>query len=65
MAISLIELFNTEYTCPIVMPLKKVIFGNWIEKQMYRDYFLINHKKFFYQYSMPMPKDLFDVVKFY
>nr|PNR38289.1 hypothetical protein PHYPA_021400 [Physcomitrium patens] len=46
------------------MPLKKDVFGNWIEKKMYREYYLINYKTNFEQYSMQMLEKLFDVIGF-
>ena len=37
LASRLIELSNGEYACATVMPLKKDIFGNWMEKRMCED----------------------------
>ena len=40
--VQLVEFSNREYALGIVMPFKKDIFGNWIEKQMCDDCQLIN-----------------------
>lgn len=62
LATSLIELSNGEYACATVMPSKKDIFGNWMEKQMCRDYRLVNWKTKSDRYPMPTLEELFDVV---
>jgi hypothetical protein len=36
--VGLVELFIGEYALVIVMPIKKDIFGSWIECHMYGDY---------------------------
>ena len=40
----LIKLSNREYACAMVMPSKKNIFGNWMEKRMCGDYRPVNRK---------------------
>ena len=61
----LIELSNMEYACVTVMPLKKDIFGNWIEKRMCGDYRLVNRKTKSDRYPMPNPEELFDAIGFF
>ncbi len=40
--VSLVELCKDEYASTIVMPVKKDIFGNWIEHRMCGDYHQMN-----------------------
>ena len=55
---------SDKYVCAMVMPLKKDIFGNWIEKWIYGDYRPINRKTKANWNPMPIPKRLFDIVRF-
>ena len=64
MAARLIELSNGEYVCTMVMPLKKDVFGNCIEKQMCRDYRPVNRKTKSDCYPMPILEELFDAIGF-
>lgn len=61
--VGLIELSNGEYTRAIVLPSKKDIFGNWMEKQMCGNYCLVNKETKSDHYPMPTPEELFYVVK--
>ena len=56
----LVELSNGEYACATVMPTKKDIFGNWIEKRMCGDYRPANRKTKSNRYPMPTSEELFD-----
>ena len=64
LAVGLIELCHGEYACATIMPSKKVVFGNWTEKQMCGDYRRVNRKTKSDRYPMPMPEELFDGVGF-
>ena len=58
----LVELSDGEYACATVMPAKKDILGNWIEKRMCGDYRPVNKKTKSDRYPMPTPEELFDAV---
>lgn len=61
----MIELCNVKYLYIIVIPLKNIFFGNWMEKLIYGDSQLTNHKTKSNQYLMLILKELFDVVRFF
>ena len=65
LATNVIKLFNGKYVCPMVMPSNKCMFSNWTEKRMWRDYHPFNRKTKLVCHSMPIPKKLFDAIKFF
>jgi hypothetical protein len=58
----LVELSHGEYASTIVMPAKKDVYGNYMDRQMCRDYHPINRQTKSDKYAMPTPKEIFDVV---
>jgi hypothetical protein len=64
LATGLIELSNGEVACATVMPSKKDIFGNWMDKRMCGDYRPVNQKTKLDQYPMPIPEEFFDAIGF-
>jgi hypothetical protein len=61
----LVELASSdcEYASATVMPSKKDIYGNWIEKRMYGDYKRINKFTKSDRYAMPIPKENFEAIE--
>jgi hypothetical protein len=53
---------NCEYVSATVMPSKKDIYGNWIEKRMCGDYKRINKFTKSDRYAMPTPKENFEAI---
>ena len=64
LAVRLIKFSDMTYACAMVMPSKKGIFGNWMEKRMCGDYRLVNRKTKSDRYPMPIPEELFDAIGF-
>jgi hypothetical protein len=60
--VRLVELSNGEYASTTVMPTKKDIHGNYTNRQMCGDYYLINRQIKFDKYAMPTLEEIFDVV---
>ena len=58
----MVEFSNGEYALATVMPSKKDIFGNWIEKRMCGNYRPINKRTKLDRYAMPTLEEIFDVV---
>ena len=64
LAARLIQLSNGEFVCATVMPSKKNIFGNWMEKRMCGNYCPVNRKTKSDWYFMPILEELFDAIIF-
>ncbi len=60
--IKLVELSHGEYASAIVMPAKKDVHGNYMDKRMCGDYCPINRQTKFDKYAMPILEEIFDVV---
>jgi hypothetical protein len=60
--VGLVELLHGEYASAIVMPAKKDVHGNYIDRRMCGDYYHINRQTKFDKYAMPTPEEIFDVV---
>ncbi len=58
----LVELLHGEYASAIVMPAKKDVHDNYIDKQMCGDDRPINRQTKSDKYAMLTPEDIFDVV---
>jgi hypothetical protein len=58
----LVELLHGEYASAIVMPARKDVHGNYMDRRMCGDYRLINRQIKFDKYAMPTPEEIFDVV---
>jgi hypothetical protein len=58
----LMELSHGEYVSAIVMPTKKDVHGNYMDKQMCGDYRPINRYTKSDKYAMPTLKEIFDFV---
>jgi hypothetical protein len=58
----LMELSHGEYASTIVMPAKKDVHGNYTDRRMCGDYYLINWHTKSDKYAMPTPEEIFDVV---
>jgi hypothetical protein len=60
--VGLVELFKDECVSITLMPIKKDIFGNWIERHMCGDYCPVNKSTRSKKYAMPLPKKIFDAL---
>jgi hypothetical protein len=60
--VGLVELSHGEYASATVMPTKKDVHGNYIDRRMCGDYRPINRQTKSDKYAMPTPKKIFDVV---
>jgi hypothetical protein len=58
----LVELLHGEYALTTVMPAKKDVHGNYMDRQMCGDYRPINRQTKSNKYAMPTPEEIFDVV---
>jgi hypothetical protein len=58
----LVELSHGEYASAIVMPAKKDVYGNYIDRRMCGDYRPINWQIKSDKYAMPTLEEIFDVV---
>jgi hypothetical protein len=58
----LVELSHGEYASATVMPAKKDVRGNYMDRRMCGDYHLINWQTKSDKYAMPTPEEIFDVV---
>jgi hypothetical protein len=58
----LVELSHGEYASAIVMPAKKDVHGNYMDRRMCGDYRPINRQTKSDKYAMPTPEEIFDVV---
>jgi hypothetical protein len=58
----LVELSHGEYASATVMPAKKDVHGNYMDRWMSGDYHPINRQTKSDKYAMPTPEEIFDVV---
>ena len=58
----LVELSHGEYASAIVMPAKKDMHGNYMDRRMCGDYCPINRQMKSDKYAMPTPKEIFDAI---
>jgi hypothetical protein len=58
----LVELSHGEYASAIVMPTRKDVHGNHMNRRMCGDYHPINRQTKSNKYAMPTPEEIFDVV---
>jgi hypothetical protein len=58
----LVELLHGEYALATVMPAKKDVHGNYMDRRMCEDYRPINQQTKFDKYAMPTLEEIFDVV---
>jgi len=60
--VSLVELSRGEYALTTMMPAKRDIFGNWIERCMCGDYRRMNKRTRLVKYAMPLSEEIFDAL---
>jgi putative transposase len=60
--VGLVELSHGEYASATVMPAKKDVHGNYIDRRMCGDYRPINRQTKSDKYAMHTPEEIFDVV---
>ncbi len=60
--VGLVELSRGEYVLTTMMPTKKDIFGNCIERRVCRDYRLVNKWICSDKYAMPLLEEIFDAL---